>query len=121
MTVAMELATALRHSAQRPKTVVEEPITRRATCYGDRRSLHRAWPGILAEPGPQRSDRSRRKSSGDTHTTLGLPVLAGALGEVVDSSALRFLTAHVLEVKRKDEEPGEEELLLEEEEDPGWF
>ena len=36
-----------------------------------------ARPGILAEPGPHRSDRSRRHSSGDTHPTFGLPVPAG--------------------------------------------
>ena len=60
-----------------------------------------ARPGILAEPGPQRSDRSRRHFSGDCLPTLGLPVLAGALGEQVDSSALRFLTASALEAERK--------------------
>ena len=50
-----------------------------------------------AEPLPQRSDRSRRHFSGDTHPTTGLPVLAGASGEVVDSSALAFLTRAALE------------------------
>ena len=66
-------------------------------------------PGNLAEPGPQRSDRSRRRFSGDGLPQLGLPVLAGALGEQVDSSALRFLTASALEAKRKLEEEGCEE------------
>ena len=62
-----------------------------------------ARPGILAEPGPQRSDRSRRHLSGDAHPTLGLPVLAGESGEVVDVSTLAFLTRAVLEEKRKAE------------------
>ena len=65
-------------------------------------------PGILAEPGPQRSDRSRRPSSWDALPTLGLPVLAGASGEVVDSSALSFLTAQALETKSKEEEEEQE-------------
>ena len=38
-----------------------------------------------------------------THPTLGLPLLAGASGEVVDASAPAFLTRAVLEEKRKDE------------------
>ena len=66
-------------------------------------------PGILAEPGPQRSDRSLRRSSGDGSPTLGLPVLAGASGESVDSSALSLLTAHTLEAKRKEEEEVQQE------------
>ena len=51
--------------------------------------------------------------------------LTGASCEVVDSSALRFLTASALEEKRRPEEEEEKEkelLLLEVEEDPsGWF
>ena len=58
---------------------------------------------ILVEPGPQRSDRSQRLFLGDTHQTLGLPVLAGASGEVVDAASLPFLTRAALEEKRKDE------------------
>ena len=72
-----------------------------------------ARPGILAEPRAQRSDRSRRHFSGDRLPTLGLPVLAGALGEQVASSALRFLTASALESKRKLEE--EEEVKRQQE------
>ena len=80
----------------------------RTPAYGHRRLLHRgARRGILAEPGPQRSHRSRRHFSGNCLPTLGLPVLAGALGEQVDSSALRFLTASALEAKRKLEEEEE--------------
>ena len=65
-------------------------------------------PGSLAEPGPQRSDRSVRCSSGDSLPTLALPALAGSAGEAVDSSALRFLTALALEAKRKAEEEEQE-------------
>ena len=60
-------------------------------------------PGSLAEPEPQRSDRSLRHSSGDAHPTLGLLVLAGASGEAVDGAALSFLTAPALDAKRKEE------------------
>ena len=62
--------------------------------HGHRRlHLRSARPGILAEPGPQRSDRSRRHSSGDNLPTLALPVLAGSAGEAVDASSLRYLSA----------------------------
>ena len=60
-------------------------------------------PGSLAEPRPQRSDRTARCSSGDTLPTLALPALAGSAGEAVDSSALRFLTA----LAGQEEEGGE--------------
>ena len=63
-----------------------------------------------------------------TPTRLGLPPLAGASGEVVDSSALRFVSASALEAKRKPEEEEKEKekekgLLQEEEEEDagGWF
>ena len=36
-----------------------------------------ARPGIFVEPGPQRSDRSWRRSAGDGLPTIGLPALAG--------------------------------------------
>ena len=66
-------------------------------------------PGSVAEPGPQRSDRSLRHSSGAALPTLGLPVLDGASGEAVDSSALSFLTAQALEAKRKGRGGGTDE------------
>ena len=68
-------------------------------------------PGILAEPGPQRSDRSQRRLSGDCLPTLGLTVLAGVLEEQVDS-ALRFLTASALEGTRKLEEEEKEKAKV---------
>ena len=48
-----------------------------------------ARPGILAEPRPQRSDR----------LALGLPVLAEASGDVIDSSTNRFLMAFMAEAR----------------------
>ena len=88
-TVAMELAAALHHSrdggretyvAYGHRRQPAQPsrgwrLTRRTKHCGDRRSLHRARPGILAESGPQRSDRSLRHSSRDGLPTLSLPVL----------------------------------------------
>ena len=63
-------------------------------------------PGSLAEPGPQRSDRTVRHSSREVHPDLGLPVLAGASGEAVDASALSWLTDRALNEQRwaEDEE-----------------
>ena len=75
MTVAMALAEATHHSAPRSQNTPHAG----------------ARPGILAEPGPQRSDRSLWRSVDDL-PTLSLPVLAGASGESTDASSLRFLT-----------------------------
>ena len=63
-----------------------------------------ARPGILADPGPQRSDHTVRRSAGDGLPTPGLPVLAGASGEAVNASTLSFPTAKALEDTRKEEE-----------------
>ena len=52
-----------------------------------------ARPGILAGPGPQRSDRTVRCSVRTPTRPLGLSVLAGASGEEIDISTLAFLTA----------------------------
>ena len=60
-------------------------------------------PGCLVDPGPQRSDRTVRRSAGDSLPTPGLPVLAGASGEAVDAFTLSFLTAKALEDTRKEE------------------
>ena len=60
-------------------------------------------PGCLVDPGPQRSDRTVRRSAGDGLPTPGLPVLAGASGEAVDAFTLSFLTAKALEDTRKEE------------------
>ena len=61
-------------------------------------------PGILAEPVPQRSDRTVRRSAGDGFPTPGVPVLAGASGEAVDASA----DTRKVEEARMDAKKGEE-------------
>ena len=110
-TVRMALAAALHHSAG-PKEKVEmqqngaprgqktaaraREEVEHATHYGPRAQETPppgARPGILAEPGPQRSDRSGRHSSGDNLPTLALPVLAGSASEAVDASSLLYLSA----------------------------
>ena len=131
--IAMALAERLHHSANvtdlRHKEEVEQhaaprgPKTARAeveevvnathdALRGQNTPLPGVRPGILAEPGPQRSDRSRRPFSGDCLPTLSLPVLAGALGEQVDSSTLRFLTAAALSATRKLEEEEKEKAKM---------
>ena len=60
-------------------------------------------PGSLAEPGLQRSDRSLRRSSGQT-PLLGVPSLADVPAEAIDGRTLRFLLLKTLERKRKEEE-----------------
>ena len=98
-TVRMALAAALHHSAglkekvemqqngaprgQKTAARAREEEEEHATHHGPR-ALNTPppgeRPGILAEPGPQRGDRSRRHFSGDCFPTLGLPVLAGRAG-----------------------------------------
>ena len=89
-----------QRAAERRPTGTED---RRQSLGGGGARFARRPTGILAEPAPQRRDRSLRHCSGDTHPTLGLPVLAGESGEVVDDSTLAFLTWAVLEEKRKAE------------------
>ena len=62
-------------------------------------------PGILAEPGPQRSDRTVRRSSGET-PLLAVPVLAG--GDGVDGTALSFLVRRAVEDRKREEEEEKE-------------
>ena len=73
MTVAAELSAVLHHSRDGEQVKYVGPrahekdrrSTSSTTRHGDRRLLHReAPPGILAEPGPQRSDRTVRRSTG---------------------------------------------------------
>ena len=68
-------------------------------------------PGILAEPGPQRSDRTVRRSSGET-PLLVVASLAAAAADGVDAVTLSFLKAQALEDRRKEEE--EERKVMEE-------
>ena len=63
-------------------------------------------PGILAEPGPQRSDRTVRRSSLET-PLLAVPVLAG--GDGVDGTALSFLVRRAVEDRKREKEEEEKE------------
>ena len=65
-------------------------------------------PGLPPEPGPQRSDRSLRRSAGDA-PPLTVPVLAAAADEAVDSATLSFLVQRALEVNKKEEEAEKKE------------
>ena len=56
-----------------------------------------ARPDILAEPGPQRSDRSRRHTSGGRHAD------SRSAGVALDGAALAFLTSRELAAQRKAE------------------
>ena len=68
-------------------------------------------PGILAEPRPQRSDRTVRHSAGAGLPTLPLPSLAGSAAKAVDASTLDFLLGQNLAPQRKDvEEKKEKEV-----------
>ena len=60
-------------------------------------------PDFLAEPGPQRSDRTVRRSSAET-PLLVVASLAAAAADGVDAATLSFLMAQALEDRRKDEE-----------------
>ena len=67
-------------------------------------------PAPLSEvAGPQRSDRTARRSAGDGLPSLGLAALAGASGEAVDSAALSFLTGQALQVQNEAKEKEQEE------------
>ena len=117
MTVAMALAEATHHAAPRRQTPVSaireevENVTH-ARLRAQKSPPPGVRPGILPERGPQRSDRTVRRFAGAALPTLGLPVLAGALGEQVDSSTLRFLTAAALKAKRKLEEEEKEKAKM---------
>ena len=50
-----------------------------------------------------------RHSSGDCFPRLATPSLAGAAGEVVDSSSLRFLAVQAVLAKEKELDEEEEE------------
>ena len=120
----MALAPALHHSAG-PRVKVEmqqngaprgqktaasagEEVEH-ATHYGPRaqETPPGVRPGSLAEPGPQRSDRSLRRSSGQT-PLLGVPSLADAPAEAIDGRTLRYLLkANIARGKFEEEEEEE--------------
>ena len=64
-------------------------------------------PGSLVDPGPQRSDRTVRRSSGKV-PLLVVASLADASADGVDAATLSFLTASALEARRREEEEEKE-------------
>ena len=100
MTVAMELATALHHSAQRPKAHgggVEKEVQEMCAATGGLSAPPAGGrPGILTEPRPQRSDRTERRSSVAGVPLLGPPALAAKEDDMLNSTALAFLVNRAL-------------------------
>ena len=107
-TVRMALAAALHHSAG-PKVKVEmqqngalrgqktaaragEEVVHDAhdALRGQKTPPPGVRPGSLSDPGPQRSDRTVRRSSG-AFPLLAVPVLADTAAEAVDSRTVRYL------------------------------
>ena len=94
LSVAVALAASTHHSAQQigasrsQKTAtrakeVEEHVTRRLGPPSGER------PGVLAEPGPQRSDRTMRHSVGDGLPPLVLPSRRRALLTALEATRKR--------------------------------
>ena len=122
-TVRMALAAALHHSAgpKEKKVVLQQHAALRGPNTGARArdgEVHEKYdaprrqnaphpgerPGSFSDLGPQRSDRSLRRSAGDCLPTLALPVLAGSAGEAVDARTLRFLLGRSLAEKEEEEQ-----------------
>ena len=102
VSIAAAVAAALHHSAgptpyyapRRQKTATAREEVENVTHSGPRALKTPPpgeRPGILAEPGPQRSDRTVPHSAGGGLSTLALPYLAGSAAEAVDASTLNFL------------------------------
>ena len=66
-------------------------------------------PGSARMPGPQRSDRSLRRSAGDGLPQLATPSLASSASEAVDSATLAFLLSQSLAAKEQEEQVKREE------------
>ena len=108
MTVAMTLAEMTHHTAPRgPKMArVGEEVVHDAhdAPRGPKTPPPGVRPGSLAEPGPQRSDRSLRRSSGQTPLRC-VPSLADAPAEAIGGRTLRYLLkAHLARKKYEEEE-----------------
>ena len=107
-TVRMALAAALHHSAG-PKEKVEMQQNGalrglKTAAWAGEEVVHDAHdalrgqktpppgvrPGSLCDPGPQRSDRTVRRSSGEL-PLLAAPVLADTAAEAVDARTVRYL------------------------------
>ena len=117
LSVAMALAAATHNSAQ-PNAALrgqkmgngaseEEVHETNDALRGLKRPHPGERPGNLAEPGPQRSDRSLRHSSGNA-PLLVVATLAAAAADGVDAATLAFLTVCVLEDRRKEEQEEKE-------------
>ena len=124
MTVAMALAEKLHHSAYRTHLPKKEEVEQDLALRGQTKASAREGevhekddasrsqstphpgerPGLPLEPGPQRSDRTVRHSSGDSLPQLAMPSLAGAAGEAVDSATLAFLLSQSLAAKKHEEQ-----------------
>ena len=126
MTVAAESA-ALHHSRDGGQVnhVGQRALKTDSPAYGEEvvNATHDApWgqktpppgmrPGSLAEPAPERSDRSQRHSRSDRsqrHSSgetplLAVPSLADASAEAIDGRTLRFLLMKNLALKKREED-----------------
>ena len=131
--IAMALAAALHHSAGPREKKVE--LQQYAALWGQNTGararegeVHEKYgaprrqnaphlgerPGSVFDPGLQRSDRSLRRSAGDSLPTLALPSLAGSAGAAVDSSSLRFFPAAALRRRKEEEEKVKKEAKAQE-------
>ena len=110
-TVMMELAAALHHSRDAGLGTYDGPQATTSSREEVENEAHSVLlyqrspprgvrPGLLPEAGPQRSDRTVRRSAGDT-PPLAMLVLAAAPDEALDSATLTFLVQHALEAKMK--------------------
>ena len=98
MTVAMALAENLHHNRQKVEGGVREGPRAQKTARAAG-----ARPGVLEEPEPQGGAVTDGSVAAPV-PSLAVPLLAGAAGEGVDSSSLRFLTADALRKRQKEEE-----------------
>ena len=115
-TVRMALAAATHHSAQQnaaprgPKTgararEVEEQVTH-AGPRAQKAPPPGVRPGLPPEPGPQRSDRTVRRSAG-AFPSLTLVSLAG--GDAMDDTSVAFLLKEALQAQAREEQAREKE------------
>ena len=107
LTVAMALAENLHHSRQKVEGGKHEgpPAQKTARATGAR-------PGVLEEPEPQGGAVTDGYVAAPL-PSLAVPLLAGAAGEGVDSSSLRFLTAAALRQRKEEERKREQEKVRE--------
>ena len=92
--VAMALSEFTHHSSRGQRTARALEEVENATHDAPRRQKTPPpgeRPGSLFDPGPQRSDRSLRRSAGDGLPQLITPSLASTASEAVDSATLAFL------------------------------